>query len=198
MTQKSVCPKMASLNSFSPGGQTARLRSIGLQPEAATSSGYTQEMHHRDCWRRRLSNVEMVSHPTRRCRRLRLHNGTPSTFLRCINVLLGLFVCILLIACYHDRRQAGGNGAARPVLSATPNPIPAGDLDNPLGTTTITWDTGNGTPGDLYVKVDREPEKLIASAPSGSNEIRWIQFDSVYEFRLYDEKRSKLLATLTV
>lgn len=76
--------------------------------------------------------------------------------------------------------------------------MPAGELDKPVGTTTITWDTGTGALGDLYVKVDREPEKFITRAASGSNEVRWIQFDSVYEFRLYDKKRSKLLATLTV
>jgi hypothetical protein len=76
--------------------------------------------------------------------------------------------------------------------------VPAGDADTLLGTTTITWDTRNGTPGYLYVKVDRGPEKFIASAASGTNEVRWIQFDSVYEFRLYGKKQSKLLATLTV
>jgi hypothetical protein len=86
----------------------------------------------------------------------------------------------------------------QPVLYASPNPVPAGDLDKPLGTTTITWDTGNGAIGDLYVKVDREPEKFMGRAPSGTHEVRWIQFDSFYEFRLYSEKRSKLLATLEV
>jgi len=105
---------------------------------------------------------------------------------------------MLFITCHDARRQSGKNGGARPVLSATPNPVPAGDLDKPVGTTTITWDTGDGALGDLYVKVDREPEKFITRAASGRNEVHWIQFDSVYEFRLYDKKRSKLLATLTV
>lgn len=126
------------------------------------------------------------------------HNGTAEIFARFTNVLLGFFICILFITCHDARRQSGKNGGARPVLSATPNPVPAGDLDKPVGTTTITWDTGDGALGDLYVKVDREPEKFITRAASGRNEVRWIQFDSVYEFRLYDKKRSKLLATLTV
>jgi hypothetical protein len=60
------------------------------------------------------------------------------------------------------------------------------------------WDTGNGMLGDLYVKVNREPEKFIARAASGRNEVRSIEFDSIYEFRLYGKKHSKLLATLTV
>jgi hypothetical protein len=119
-------------------------------------------------------------------------------FARLTNVLLGVFICILFTTCHDAWRQSAENGAARPVLSATPNPVPAGDLDKPLGTTTITWDTANGAPGDLYVKVDREPEKFIARAASGTNEVRWIQFDSIYEFRLYGKKHSKLLAALTV
>ena len=53
-------------------------------------------------------------------------------------------------------------------------------------------------PGELYVKVDREPEKFMARAPSGTHEVHWIQFDCVYEFRLYAKKRLKLLAKVEV
>jgi hypothetical protein len=83
-------------------------------------------------------------------------------------------------------------------LSASPNPVPAGDISKPVGSTTITWDTGNGAIGDLYVKVDREPEKFMVRGASGTHEVRWIQFDCIYEFRLYAKKRSKLLAKLEV
>jgi hypothetical protein len=87
---------------------------------------------------------------------------------------------------------------AKPVLSASPNPVPAGDPDQPVASTQITWDTGDGTIGDLYVKIDREDERLVGRDPSGVMKIDWIQFDSLYEFHLYAKKRSKLLATLTV
>jgi hypothetical protein len=90
------------------------------------------------------------------------------------------------------------SGRAKPVLSANPNPVPAGDVDNPLGNTIITWDTKNGALGDLYVKVNREPEKFVARGSKGTQEISWIQFDSFYEFRLYTKSRSKLLAKLAV
>ena len=50
----------------------------------------------------------------------------------------------------------------------------------------------------LYVKIDREDERFVGRAPSGEMKIDWIQFDSLYQFRLYSKKRSKLLATLTV
>jgi hypothetical protein len=112
-----------------------------------------------------------------------------------ITCMLG---CLFLSSCQKAKRSPTDGGRAKPVLSASPNPVPAGDIEEPLGSTTITWNTGDGAPGDLYVKVDREPEKFMARAPSGTREIRWIQFDSVYEFRLYDKKRSKLLAKLEV
>jgi hypothetical protein len=127
-----------------------------------------------------------------------VRNSTADIFVRFTNTLLGFFICMLFVTCHNARRQPDQNGAVAAVLSATPNPVPAGDPNNAVGTTTITWDTGNGTLGDLYVKVDREPERFIARAASGKNEVRWIQFDSVYEFRLYGKKHSKLLATLTV
>jgi hypothetical protein len=124
--------------------------------------------------------------------------ATNSAPLRCITVVLAFSICILVSACNSARRQPTHTGAAQPVLSASPNPVPAGDPDQPLGITTITWDTGNGAIGDLYVKVDRDPEKFMARGPSGTQEVRWIQFDSFYEFRLYAKKRSRLLAKLEV
>jgi hypothetical protein len=83
-------------------------------------------------------------------------------------------------------------------LIADPNPIPTGDPDKPVGSTQIKWDTGDDRPGTLCVKVDREDERVVGSGPSGVTNIDWIQFDSVYEFRLYAKKRSRLLARLTV
>ena len=106
--------------------------------------------------------------------------------------------CLFLGSCQRVKRSAADGGMAKPVLSASPNPVPAGDIEKQVGSTTITWNTGDGAPGDLYVKVDREPEKFMVRAPWGTHEVRWIQFDSVYEFRLYDKKRSKLLAKLEV
>jgi hypothetical protein len=122
--------------------------------------------------------------------------GPPPVFW--ITVLLGVSICLLLSTCHRAARQTVQNPIAKPVLSASPNPVPAGDPDQPLGATTITWDTGDGTIGDLYVKVDRAPEVFMARAPSGTHRVGWIQSDSFYEFRLYAKKRSKLLARLEV
>ena len=83
-------------------------------------------------------------------------------------------------------------------LSANPNPVPAGDPHKAVGSTVISWDTGGKAVGELWVKIDREDERLVSRAASGAMKIDWIQFDSLYEFRLYAKKRSRLLATLTV
>jgi hypothetical protein len=118
--------------------------------------------------------------------------------LRGMTLLLGLPMCLFLNTGDGGRQKAPQGSAVRPILVADPNPVPAGDLDQPVGTTTITWDTGNGAIGDLYVKVDRQPEKFITRRPKGREEVCWIQFDSFYEFRLYTKKRSKRLAKLGV
>ena len=126
----------------------------------------------------------------------RVISGTLSA--RRVTLVLGLFVCLVLSACHGARRRTVNGPTAKPVLSASPNPVPAGDPDQPVASTQITWDTGDGTIGDLYVKIDREDERLVGRDSSGVMKIDWIQFDSLYEFRLYAKKRSKLLATLTV
>lgn len=39
------------------------------------------------------------------------------------------------------------------------------------GTTTVAWDTGDGTPGQLYMATGDEGETLLATAPSGSQAV---------------------------
>jgi len=113
-------------------------------------------------------------------------------------LVLGFSSCLLLSSCDTARRQPIHNGTTQPILSASPNPVPAGDLDQQLGTTQISWNTGSRVIGDLYVKVNRSSEVFLARGSVGMLNIKWIQFDSLYEFRLYAKKRSELLATQEV
>jgi len=119
---------------------------------------------------------------------------------RILPLLFGIAVCCsVLNACDGGRRHSTQDATGgKPLLFAEPNPLPAGDPDQPLATTVITWNTGSEATGDLYVKVNRSPKIFIARAPSGTMKIDWIQFDSRYEFRLYAKKRSKLLTKLEV
>jgi hypothetical protein len=116
----------------------------------------------------------------------------------CAALLLGFPISFSLGACHAARRHTPVSSTVKPVLSAEPNPVPAGDPDQPLASTTLTWDTGGEMTGDVYVKVNRSSEVLVAQARSGTLKIEWIQFDSTYEFRLYANKHSKLLAKVDV
>jgi hypothetical protein len=115
----------------------------------------------------------------------------------CVRLFFVFAVCALVIGC-GGRRHSANRSPAKPVLTASPNPVPVGDPDQHAASTEITWNTGDGTIGDLVVKIDREDERFVGRGPSGVMKIDWIQFDSLYQFRLYTKKRSKLLATLTV
>lgn len=87
---------------------------------------------------------------------------------------------------------------AQPVasLTATPNPVPHGAE---LGTTTITWSTGDHLSGQIYVSVDGGSEQLFARGSRGSQEAPWINAGNTYEFRLYaGTDRKAPLSTLTV
>ena|ERR1700730_3123445 len=103
-----------------------------------------------------------------------------------------------LAACERQHHSKISASRGELTLSAEPNPVPAGDPDQPLGSTIVSWNTGNEAAGDLYVKANRSPEVFLARASSGTLKIDWIQFDSTYEFRLYAKKHSKLLTKLDV
>jgi hypothetical protein len=126
-------------------------------------------------------------------------SATNSThYVRCAALLLGFPICFFLSTCDGAWRHTTQSSPAKPVLFAEPNPVPAGDPDQPLGITVITWKTGDEATGDLYVTVNRSPEVFLGRGPSGTLNIAWIQFDSTYEFRLYAKRHSKLLAKLDV
>ena len=76
-------------------------------------------------------------------------------------------------------------------ISASPNPVPAG---RGPGSTTITWDTGDGSWGQIYIARDGGDEaKMLAQGARGSKEINWIKAKAAYEFRLYAGKDRQVL-----
>jgi ABC-type Fe3+-hydroxamate transport system substrate-binding protein len=101
-----------------------------------------------------------------------------------IAVLLQL---IFFAACNSSKNPDANVPSATPAAStatitASPNPVSIGEGP---GTTTITWSTGDGTAGQVYVSVDGEPETLFGSDASGSVPAPWIKAGKMYEFRLY-------------
>src|SRR3712207_5852602 len=81
-------------------------------------------------------------------------------------------------------------------LVANPNPVPAGPEP---GTTTVTWNTGDGSIGRVYVSVDGHPEVLFVEGSAGSEQAPWIVAGRTYTFRLCTRnEQAATLATLTV
>lgn len=90
-----------------------------------------------------------------------------------------------------------GTAKTIPMIKADPNPAVV--VDGKFGKTTISWDTGNGSPGDVFVAHEGGEEKPFAmKRPKSSQEATWIG-KGVYEFRLYAGKeRNKPLASVQV
>jgi hypothetical protein len=65
-------------------------------------------------------------------------------------------------------------------IIAIPNPVPAG---RGPGKTIVTWYTGDGSPGQVYVSIGGAPEQLFSTNPSHHEAT--INGKSDYEFRLY-------------
>jgi hypothetical protein len=67
-----------------------------------------------------------------------------------------------------------------PWIIALPNPVPAG---RGPGKSIVSWHTGDGAPGQVYVSVGGGPEQLFSSNPSHHEAT--INDKDEYEFRLY-------------
>jgi hypothetical protein len=82
-----------------------------------------------------------------------------------------------------------------PILTASPNPVPAGDAK---GRTTISWNALGESAGEVYVSLNGGEESLFAVGRQGSSDANWIDAGSSYEFRLYSSDHSKLLEKVIV
>jgi hypothetical protein len=91
----------------------------------------------------------------------------------------------------------GGNKQSRATITADPNPVPAGPGK---GTTTISWDTGDGSLGQVCFAINNGEEKVwFSKRDKGTQQAAWISKGVVYEFRLYaGNERKNLLASVKV
>jgi hypothetical protein len=119
--------------------------------------------------------------------------------LRCVVWLLPV---VINFGCDRHQTQSvkpQSNGkATESKISANPNPVPAGVGD---GTTTITWDTGDGSMGEVYVSVNGLPEKLFFRGAKGTRDAPWINDRGICTFSLYrgtNHVASDVLASVTV
>ena len=119
-------------------------------------------------------------------------------FIATIAILLPLF---LFAACGPSKTpevnaSAASQAAPAATITASPNPVP---ISEGPGTTTITWNTGDGTTGQVYVSEDGAPETLFTAGSTGSAPAPWIQAGKTFEFRLYaGTQHSKMLTKTQV
>src|SRR3989442_1500207 len=72
--------------------------------------------------------------------------------------IAGMAIVLLLFAgCGRSGSPSNRNGKPKATIAADPNPVPAGS--DAQGTTIISWDTGDGSMGEVYVLVNRGEEK---------------------------------------
>ena len=108
---------------------------------------------------------------------------------------------VLFVALVPASAGCGQNAtqqtASPATIMADPNPVPAGADKH--GKTIISWDTGDGTLGQVFVSVNGGEERRFSGPLSrGTQEAPWIG-KSDYEFRLYAGKeQTKRLASVTV
>jgi hypothetical protein len=121
-------------------------------------------------------------------------------FIPTIAILLPLFFFAACGPSKHPEAEANTSAASpaasAATITASPNPVP---ISEGPGTTTITWNTGDGTAGQVYVSEDGAPDRMFASGPSGSVAAPWIQAGKTFEFRVYaGTEHAKVLAKTQV
>lgn len=120
-------------------------------------------------------------------------------FIRTAALLLPLF---FLAACNPSKTPeanvpSNSPGASTATVTASPNPVLL--VGQGPGTTTVSWNTGDGSGAQVYVSVDGGPEALFAAGPPGSAAVPWIEAGKTFEFRLYaGTEHAKMLSKTQV
>jgi hypothetical protein len=119
--------------------------------------------------------------------------------------LFGFAACLAPAGCGRSNSENVENtsasqaaaAAATAWIKAEPNPVP---VPGPTpGSTTITWDTVNGSDAQVYLLDWYKKETLFAGGSKGTQQAPWIVKDGQYVFILYaGTEHQKELARVTV
>jgi hypothetical protein len=114
-----------------------------------------------------------------------------------IGLIFVLGSLFLWAGCSGEKDPEPAAGTGGPQITASPNPVPAGS--EKFGKSMISWDTGDGSIGEVYVSINGAPEKLFAGNRSKSSLEAQFIGKGEHEFRLYAGKaHEKLLASVKV
>lgn len=98
------------------------------------------------------------------------------------------FHLVLLLGCGTSGNTEGVSSSPAASITADPNPVPGVAK---FETTTISWDTGDGSSGYIYlIDKGQPPKEFITKRPSGSQPFKWVG-KGTYEFQLYSGDRQQ-------
>jgi hypothetical protein len=113
-----------------------------------------------------------------------------------VPVIGGMIVFSALIVAGCSSEKDAMNVDTGASISADPNPVPPGEE---LGSTTVTWETGDGKFAQVYVSPNGKEEKFWKGGAKGSAEYKYIT-GGKFEFTLYagKEHQTKLASVVVL
>lgn len=116
----------------------------------------------------------------------------------CLTVCLGVTGCRKQADTIAPETKPSAPKTSTAWIKATPNPVPIpGGSDK--GTTTLSWDTGDGSNAQVYLRVAGKPDQLFSGGPRNKAEAKWIKKNRQYEFILFaGNEHATELARVTV
>jgi hypothetical protein len=115
--------------------------------------------------------------------------------LTCLAVFVGTLHTLGAAVQQSEADTDEGKSSGAPAITANPGQV---TVAGGAGSTEISWDTGNGSTGFVFVTTSQGKPVLFASGAKGSRVAPWIR-PGTYAFELYgDDQRRTLLAAVTV
>ena len=87
------------------------------------------------------------------------------------------------LATHHARDE-------RAILTVAPSVLDSATMMHPV---TVTWETGDGSIGEVWVSRDGGPEKMLVRGPGGTHRIASLAATSGYLFNLYTGENATVL-----
>ncbi|CAM3661023.1 hypothetical protein G4177_15865 [Corallococcus sp. ZKHCc1 1396] len=95
---------------------------------------------------------------------------------------------------FHDG-AATAQALASGTLSANPTTVRINLDRTSTGTTNVCWNVANASTGEVWLRLNGQPEELFARGPGACQFATWITAGNVFEFRLYAEWRTPPCST---
>lgn len=103
-------------------------------------------------------------------------------------IVFAVALCLATSGCSNQAENSHANSVvpqvAAPWIKAEPNPVPS-QAGSDKGTTTISWDAGDGSNAEVYLQVAGKPDQLFSGGSRYKKDATWIKKGTKYEFVLF-------------